>query len=407
MSLFSFLKRTPRRIYLDHGAGTPIHPDVLSAMQPYFGSVFGNASSIHAEGVTARNAIESARTDLARALQVKRSEIMFTSGGTESNNIALVGAVEALCESGVPYMDIEIITTKIEHPSVLEVMKMLERRGVIVQYASVDADGMIELASFEALLSPKTRLVSFAYANSEIGVVQDVKRLTRAVRKYERVHESRTYVHIDASQAPLWLPCRMDALGVDLMTLDAGKCYGPKGGGVLVKKHDVHVDPYLRGGAQEQGIRPGTENTPIIIGTVRAIVRAQASYEVRAERVQVLRNFFIDELLHTIPEAVLNGSREARIANNVNISIPHFDSEYAVVVLDSKGISASTKSACGGANGQGSSVVREIANEERANSTIRFTLGEGTEKRDILRTLSVLKDHLEAMRKFQSELQKQ
>ncbi|MFZ2253098.1 MAG: cysteine desulfurase family protein [Minisyncoccia bacterium] len=391
-------KESNRRIHLDFAATTPVHPDVLTAMLPYFSEDWANPSAFYKEGVKARNVIEGARTKLARTLRVRASDIIFTSGGTESNNLALIGTVEALFEAERPYSEMEIISTRIEHPSILKTLIYLEKRGVGIKYAPIDLEGKIIIPEFEKLLSTKTVLVTFAYANSEIGVVQDVKKITRRVRAWNESNETKIATHLDASQAPLWLSCEIDMLGVDLVTLDAGKCYGPKGVGVLAKRHGVNVNPILHGGEQEQGLRAGTENTALVVGCVEALVRAQENYETRTEAATLLREYFFELLTREIPEIIINGSRDSRIANNVNISLPNFDTEYAVVWLDAKGIAASTKSACGTGGEAGSLVVREMTHDEsRALSTLRFTLGEETTKADIEQIVEILKEFKKLM----------
>ena len=394
-----FSKReSNRRIHLDFAATTPVYPDVLKMMLPYFSDEWANPSAFYKEGVKARQVIEDSRTKLARTLRVRASDVIFTSGGTESNNLALIGVVEALLETGRPYSEMEIISTRIEHPSILKTLIYLEKRGVIIKYAPIDSEGKIIIPEFEKLLSTKTVLVTFAYANSEIGVVQEVKKITRKVRAWNESNEAKIVIHLDASQAPLWLSCEMDMLGVDLMTLDSGKCYGPKGVGVLAKRHGVSVNPILHGGEQEGGFRAGTENTALIVGCVDALVRAQENYETRTEATTLLREYFFELLVHQIPEIIINGSCDSRIANNVNISLPGFDTEYAVIWLDAKGIAASTKSACGTSGEAGSSVVREMTHDEsRALSTLRFTLGEETIKSDIEHTIKILKEFKELM----------
>ena len=384
-----------KRIYLDYAAATPVRKGVFSAMKPYFSNLFANPGGIHKEGVEAKQVIEEARRAISRLLKTRAGNVIFTSGGTEANNLAILGTLEAKHAVGTPWEEMEVITTALEHPSVLKVMDVLKSRGITVQYAPVDTEGYIVLSEFSKLLSPKTVLVTIAYANSETGVVQPIKKITHAVR----TSETKAIVHIDASQAPLWLPCQMDSLGADLMTLDGGKCYGPKGVGALVYQGDVQLASQLHGGGQESGFRAGTENTPLIVGFSEALRIAQQSWEERSIRVRVLRDLLEEKLLAALPEAVVNGGKE-RLANNVNISLPGFDTEYAVITLDAKGIAASTRSACGGADGSGSHVVRAITGDDaRANATLRFTLGEETKKTDIGRVVSVLKEHIEMMRK--------
>lgn len=390
-----FLVRRPEpRVYLDYAAATPVWREVRDAMAPYLTEIFANPSAIHAEGQRAREAVDHARARLATLLTVRPEEITFTSGGTEANNLALFGTVEAALARGAYPGDIDIISTAVEHPSVLLALSALQRRGVTVHYARVDYEGLIDTAHLVSLLSPKTLLVTFAYVNSETGVVQDVRNTVRAITRVGET-STRPYVHIDASQAPLWLSCAMDSLGVDLMTLDAGKCYGPKGAGVLVHKRGVPIQPLLFGGDQEGGLRPGTENVSLIVGCVEALCRAQDGHHERAQQVSVLRDTLFDEIMTEIPEAVCNGSRHRRVANNCNISIPGIDGEFAVVSLDVQGIAASTRSACAGGKGGGSHVVATMTGDhERANNTIRFTLGEETTKEEIHRTVSALARHV-------------
>ncbi len=400
------LLKNKKTIHLDYASTTPVHSEVFRAMRPYFMDEWANPNAIYKSGVRARSVIEGARTKVARALRIRSEGIIFTSGGTESNNHALVGLVEKLHAEGRAYADIEIVTTRIEHPSILEVCEILKRRGAVIQYAEVDSEGRIDEKEFETLLSPKTALVTFAYVNSEIGVVQDVKRLTRIVRAYNASYTTEILVHLDASQAPLWLPCEMDMLGVDMLTFDSGKCYGPKGVGVLALRHGVIILPFMHGGGQEGGMRSGTENTALIVGCTEAFVRAQAHMKSRSTAIASLRDFMFDLLQKEIPQIFINGSREERVANNVNISIPGIDTEFAVITLDHYGVNAGTKSACGTSDSQGSYVVRTVTGDnERALSTLRFTLGETTTKDDIETTVAILKKHVEKTRIFNQSLE--
>ncbi len=406
--MLDFLRKfTSRRrvIHLDYAATTPVAPEVLRAMLPYFRDEWANPSAIYRSGVRARTVINQMREKLARMLRIRANGVIFTSGGTESNNLAIIGIIERLHNEGRAYEDIEILTTKIEHASVLESISELEHRGVHVVYVPLHDDGHIDIRAFESLLSPRTALITFAYVNSEIGVIQDVKHITRMVRAHNKKCGSSTLVHLDAAQAPLWLPCEMDMLGVDLLSLDSGKCYGPKGAGVLAFRHGVKLSPVVFGGGQEGGLRSGTENAPLIVGCTLALVRAQATWEARAERVRALRDRMFDELLKAIPDGVVNGGRIDRVANNVNISIPGIDAEYAVITLDHHGIAASTKSACGAGDTAGSAVVRELTHDDaRAQSTVRFTLGEETTNSDIETVVRVLNEHVSTTRAFTKTL---
>jgi cysteine desulfurase len=291
-----------------------------------------------------------------------------------------------------PYEEMEVVTTRIEHPSILSLCEVLAAKGVVVKFVEVDKEGKISVLALESVLSLKTVLTTFAYANSEIGAVQSVSRLMRVVRRFEKENDIRIFTHLDSAQAPLWLSCKFDQLGIDMMSLDVGKCCGPKGLGILAKRDDVHLVSILHGGGQEQSLRPGTENVPSIVGAARALEIAQVNYKKRAEKVALIRDDFFKKINEVLPTAVINGPRgESRLANNINISLPGFDTEYAVVYLDTNGIAASTKSACAGAGSGESTVVLAITGDSNlAKSTIRFSLGEETTKVDLVKVSEVL-----------------
>lgn len=388
-----------KRIYLDHAAATPVAAAVKKAMYPWLHEWYGNPSAIHAEGQRARDAVEDARVSLARTLHVRPHDITFTSGGTESNNLAICGHVTAVQEGGVPLEKMRVLTTAIEHPSVTNTLKSLKEKGVRLEHIPVDEGGRVDTRAFEQLLGDDVVLVTCAYANSEVGVVQDIKRMTRIVRAWNQSHERKVLVHLDASQAPLWLPCQLDMLGVDMMTLDGVKCGGSMGSGVLVHRHGVALQPIVRGGGQESGLRGGTENVAGIVGVATAITHAQETWEVRSARVSKIRDECIRLLQYEIPGVVVNGSLQDRLPNNINISLPGVDTEFAVVVLDRHGIAASTKSACSGADSSGSEVVRTLSgNDALADSTIRFTLGEETTLRELRVAVMVLQKHVAHMK---------
>ncbi len=387
-----------RRIYLDYAAATPVRPEVLKAMERYQRDDFGNAGAIHLEGQTAKRAVEAAREKVGRTLRVRPDDIIFTSGGTESNHLALRGAVAALAEVGALSDSLEIISLPTEHPSVSRTLEDLAAAGFGLSYAPVNEDGRLKLAEFKKMLSPKTRLVTMALANSETGVIQDIARIGRAIRAFERESGATVLFHVDASQAPRWLSCALDALFVDMMTLDAGKCEGPKGVGVLARRPRAKLAAVARGGAQEHGLRPGTVPTALVVGAAEAIALSQSEAPKLSLKVSALRDRWLAELLQ-IPGVILNGSREHRLPNNVNISIPGFDTEFAAVFLDSKGIAASTKSACSGADSGRSSVVYAMTGDDaRATSTLRFTLTPRTTWKELQRTTKVLKEYLRLMK---------
>jgi len=389
-----------RRVYLDYASATPVAPEVLVAMLPYFTEDFGNAGAIHQEGARAKRALHDARARVAHTLGIKPEGVVFTSGGTESNNLAIAGAVEQLVSNGRTYESIEIISTKLEHPATLNTLEALEKRGVSVVYAPVTEEGHIDMKELPTLLNKKTALVTIAYINSEVGTITRSREVRRVLDRQQTATGNHILLHLDAAQAPLWLRCELSRLGADLLSLDAGKFCGPKGCGILARQKNVELMPIFYGGGQEAGLRPGTEPLPLVVGTALALELAQSGREERATHVAVLRNYFFIEIKKQIPVAIVNGAAgEARSPNNVHISIPGLDAEYAVVVLDTAGISASTKSACSSKGGGASAVVSAMTNDHaRASSTLRFTLGPDTTKSDIDRTIITLAEYL---RKFQ------
>lgn len=391
-----------RRIYLDHASATPVVPEVLAAMLPYFTTDFGNGSAIHTEGVRARTAVTIARTLVAKVLQIQPSNVIFTGSGTESNNLALLGLIESARIRGLLYSDMEIITTRIEHPATLRTAEHLASLGVAVHYAPIGSNGKIILSSFRELLSTKTIFVTAGYVNSEIGTIEDIGALARILHGQNKATGGTTLLHVDAAQAPLWLPCALSRTGADLVSLDAGKFGGPKGVGVLARGKNINLTNITHGGGQEGGLRPGTENVAGIVGLAVALELAQQGWQERQTSVLLLRDYFISQLLTMIPAVVVNGATgDDRVANNVNISIPGLDSEFAVVSLDVAGIACSTKSACSSAGGGESVVVKAVTGDSaRATSTIRFTLGPNTTKTELDSTVLLLKQHVAEIRLF-------
>jgi len=388
------------RVYLDYAAATPLSKAAFSAMKPFLIESFANASAIHLEGVVARQAVEEARGRVATALQVRPEFVTFTSGGTESNNLAIIGTIEHLLSRGRSLGEMEVVTTRIEHPSVMNTMRSLERRGVVVKYVGVDSEGFVKLEELRSLLTEKTVLFSVAYANSEIGVVQHVHAIKKMLSEAEKKFGTKIMFHLDAAQAPLWLSCKFDTLGADLLALDVGKCHGPKGMGVLVRSRRATIAPTLFGGGQESGLRAGTENVAGMVGASVALEEAQKDFKTRSEKVAKVRDAGIEHLLKEIPQAVLNGpTGEDRLANNINISIPELDTEFATVVLDKHGFAVSTKSACAGAGGGESTVVQTTSNDPaRSRSTLRISLSPETTLQNLKDLTKILKSHKEKMK---------
>jgi len=376
------------RVYLDHAAATPMFPAVREVMLPYLGEQFGNASAVHSEGRAMRAVVEDARHSVARILAIQPSGVTFTSGGTEGNNLAIRGVVEVRRQAGVPYEKIEIITTHIEHPATAKTVEYLATLGVVVKYVRVDETGRIDIAHLRELVTPQTVLVSVTYINSEIGTIERVAQVKRTIVQMG----SSALLYVDAAQAPLWLPCQLSRLKADIMTFDGGKCGGPQGVGILATYKGVELLSFVYGGGQERGLRSGTEPVTLIAGMTKALELAQGDYEARTLRVRAVRDAAILAIQERIPDAILNGATgDDRAPNNINISIPGIDSEYAVVVLDTHGVAVSTKSACSSAGGGESGVVLATTGDAaRAFSTLRITLGPDTTSADMQKCIDTL-----------------
>ena len=387
--MFTWLKKKqiPRRIYLDNAASTPLDPRVKAAMEPYWSDLYGNPGSIHKEGVVAHRAVEDARERIAACLGALPDEILFTSGGTEANHLAVRGLAQSANAEEV------FITSEIEHPSVLENIRALERAGQQTVLLPVDSEGCVDLGSLREALKQKVMLVSVMYVNNEVGTIQPVRDIAKQIRTARKEHQTKTpYFHSDASQAPLYLPTNVQKLGVDLMTLDGQKMYGPKGVGLLYKRRGVPLKAVSFGGEQEFGIRPGTENVPLIVGFAKALEIACEEQEGEQERLTKLQIYFFEKLRRDIPHAIVNGNTEERIPNNINISLPGVDSEFAVLWLDARGIACGSRSACTSKTYENSHVVQAMGGSEGvATSTLRFSMGKGTQKSDLDRTIQILK----------------
>ncbi len=390
--------RTTKRIYLDYAAATPMTAAAAAAMTRFLSEDFGNPGGIHKEGVVAKRALEEFRTVTARLLQVQESGVVFTSGGTESNNLAIRGIVESLRTAGRDYESMTIVSTNLEHPATLRTLEAVAARGVRVVYVPVKSDGQLDLPVLRTLIDPSVVLVTLAYVNSEVGVITDCRAVRRILYVVEKKTDTKILLHIDGAQAPLWLPCDLPRLGADLLSLDGGKCGGGKGIGALVMKKGVAIEPVLRGGGQEMGLRPGTEPVHLVAAFTTALGEAQSGWQQRSEKVAAVRDYALAEIARQIPATVVNGPEgEARVANNVHISIPGLDAEFAVITLDTHGVAVSTKSACSSKGGGASSVVLAMSGDnERALSTLRFTLGPDTTTADIDAMLAVLTKHVQS-----------
>ncbi|MBR9703142.1 cysteine desulfurase [Candidatus Woesearchaeota archaeon] len=362
-------------VYLDNAASTRVAPEVMDAMLPYFGDFYGNASSIHAQGFDARQAVKDARQVIADSLNASPKEIIFTSGGTESNNFAIKGVAFALREKGD-----HIITTKTEHKCVMKSCEWLESQGFEITYLDVDEEGYVNPEDIEKAITDKTILVSILHANNEIGTIQDLEKIGALCEKHK------VYFHSDACQSYTKIPLDVKKAKLTLLTINAHKINGPKGVGALYIKQFTKIDPLLHGGEQEFRLRAGTENTPGIVGFAKAVQMADKTDFTMMEQ---LRNQLIEGIL-LIPGTRLNGPRK-RLCNNVNVSINAIEGEATEGMLDQHGICSSTGSACSEASLEPSYVLKAIGlTDEEANGSLRLTLSKETTDADVKKVIVVL-----------------
>lgn len=381
----STIAESDKTVYLDYAAATPIDPEVLQTMLPYWDKRYGNASSMHESGRRAKGAIDSARAAVAEVLHCEPQEIIFTGSGTESDNAALLGAARAARARGN-----HVIISAIEHKAVLESAGQLKNEGFEVSILPVNARGVIDVDACLKLVTGKTVLVSVMYANNEIGTTEPIQKLSAALRAL-RAGSHFPYLHTDACQAAGFLTLNVDELGVDLMTLNGSKIYGPRGIGVLYKKKGVPFLPLIVGGEQESHLRAGTESVPLIVGFAAALKKAERIRGTESVRLTALRDFFIDKLLKKIPNAMLNGHPTERLPNNIHISVPYIEGESILLMLDRHRIEASTGSACSAYDLQPSHVLLALGQSaELAHGSIRFTLGRNTTKEELEYVLNIL-----------------
>lgn len=367
-----------REVYLDHAATTYLDPRVKAAMEPYWELDFGNPSSLYRLGRRAKAALEAARTTIAHALHCEPSEIIFTSSGTESDNLALFGLCKAWEKAHPNASKRHIITSAIEHHAVLNACRQLEDEGYSVTYLAVDADGLVDPAAVTAAIQDDTLCVSIMYANNEVGTVQPIIEIAALCR------EKGIYFHTDACQAAGSLSLDVKAIGVDLMTINGSKIYGPKGIGLLYVKQGVPLRPLLYGGGQEKTLRSGTENIPAIIGLAKALELATLEKSSENERLAKLRDYLVTELTSRLSDIVLNGHPVKRLPNNCNITFQGIDGEAFVLLADEVGIACATGSACDTPSMDPSHVLLALGQTPlAAQASVRFTLGKRTSKADI------------------------
>ncbi len=362
-----------KKVYLDYAATTPCDPQVYAAMEPYFFEKFGNASSLHAYGQEAKKALEDSRETLANFIGAKPEEIVFTSGGTESDNTALLGVAYALEKKGN-----HIITSAIEHHAITEPLKFLEKKGFKVTYLGVDKDGLVSCEDLKKAITDKTILVSIIHANNEMGTIEPIAQLAEVVK------EKGIYFHTDAVQTFGHIPINVNELNVDLLSLSAHKFYGPKGVGALYIRKGTRIETFMRGGDQERNRRASTHNISGIVGVAKAIELCQKNMEAEMKFQSALRDKLIKEIPIRIPEVRLNGHSIKRLPNNVNFSIKYIEGESILLSLDMLGIACSTGSACTSSSLEPSHVLLAIGlDHETAHGSLRITMGRWTKESDI------------------------
>lgn len=369
-----------KRVYMDYAATTPVMPEVIEAMSPYFHDKFGNPSSIHSMGQEGRDAVEKARGQVASLIRCQPEEVVFTGCGTEADNQAIKGVAFANREKGN-----HIITTTIEHHAVLYTCEFIKSMGFDVTFVPVDKYGMVDPRDVKKAITKKTLLVSVMHANNEVGTIQPIEEIGKITR------EAGVYFHVDAVQTFGHLPIDVDKLGIDFLSASAHKLYGPKGVGMLYIRPGSSIVPLLHGGEQEEGRRAGTENVPGITGFGKAAEIAQQDMQKEAVALTGYRKKMIESILGNVGDTYLNGHPQIRLPNNVNFSFDFIEGESILMYLDAEGICASTGSACSSASSEPSHVLTAMGIPvERARGSLRLTMGRWTTQDDIDKVVEAL-----------------
>ena len=381
-------------IYLDHAATSPLLPQALKAMLPYLESRFGNPSGLYSVGREAQEAVDAARGQVAECLNARPSEVLFTSGGTESINSAMLGIAYALRRAGAGN---HVVTTAIEHHAGLHVAQHLEELGFEVTLIGCDGSGRILIDEFRDALRPETVLASVMFANNEVGTVQPIAEIADVIREHGAGRDHRIALHTDAVQAPEWFNLDVAALGVDALSLSAHKFGGPKGTGVLYLRRATPFRPLLHGGGQEMQKRAGTENVAGIVGTAAALRNALENVSERSAGVRALRERLREGILANVPGTQLNGCQTDCLPNNLNVSFDGIESDALVARLDARGIAVSSGSACSNSTWEPSHVLMAMGVPiRRAVASIRFSLGASTTAVEIAQVLTVLPEEVAA-----------
>jgi len=377
-----------KHIYMDYAATTPMLPEVAETMQPYFSHKFGNPSSIHSMGQEARDAVEQAHSQVAALIACRPEEVVFTGGGTESDNHAIKG----VCLADRAKRN-HIITTAIEHHAVLNTCNYMKEMGFDVTVVPVDSCGIVDPDDIKKSLTAKTLLVSVMHANNEVGAIQPIAEIGNITR------QAGVYFHVDAVQTAGHLPIDVDSMGIDLLSASAHKLYGPKGVGMLFVREGTRIVPLLHGGEQENERRAGTENVAGIAGFGRAAEIARAGMANEAERLSEYRDRLIDSVLGRVADVYLNGHRTSRLPNNTNFSFDFIEGEAILMYLDAEGICASTGSACSSTSSEPSHVLLALGIPvERARGSVRFSMGRWTSEEDVDKVAEALPRIVEKLR---------
>jgi len=388
------------RVYLDHNATTPVEPEVLDAMLPYFSAEFGNAASIHTPGQRARAAVETAREQVAALVGARPQEIVFTSGGTESDNHAIFGIVRSAA-SGAQKDAKHVITTQIEHEAVLNACQALEKEGIAVTYLPVNSNGLIDLLELRDAVRPQTVLITVMHANNELGTIQPLEQIGKIAAQND------IYFHTDAVQSAGKIPLDANSIGVDLLSISGHKFYAPKGIGALYVRGGTRLRQLLYGGHHQRGFRPGTENVPGIVGLGKAAELARATLSEDASRISSLRDELELGLLKRIPSSRANATAAPRTPNTTNITFPGIEGEALIIALDLKGLACSTGAACSSGAVEPSHVLTAIGlPAEEARASIRFSLGRHTTPADIAFALEAVPAAVAQLRQLSPAYQK-
>jgi cysteine desulfurase len=380
------------RAYFDYNATTPVDPAVLDAMLPFLAENFGNASSIHSSGQRARAAVDRARESVATLLGAKPSEVVFTSGGTEADNLAIFGLVSALAANSARPRA-HVITTTIEHHAILTSCQALARQGIEVTFVPVGGNGVVDPGDIRRALLPETILISVMHTNNELGTIQPVEEIGRIAA------EADVYFHCDAVQSAGKLPLDVNRLGVDLLSISAHKIYGPKGTGALYVRSGTPLAPQFHGGRHERDRRPGTENVPGIVGLGKAAELAIANLASEARHIAALRDRLERAILESVPSVRVNGHSERRVANTTNLSFAAAGGEAMLIALDLLGVECSTGAACSSGAVEPSHVLLAIGlSPDEARSSLRFSLGRQTTAEEIDHAIATIPEVVARLR---------